>query len=339
MLNRGVVVVLFALTLAAPVSAEFHRGNVWIGTLSHAPAHGITEPVHDIWVHFGWKYASLTGWLLIDKIVPFASGSGHFLIPAENQVLFHHQQMVSFWDGVVQRASEPGLGYTEIFHDDAELGEIVPMRSGNFLVAERWNDPSLGAKLIEFNLEGRVAEYDFPEVVDSTSGRALGAAYIELLADQCTVLYTLGRDEPHGSRVRRMNICTRQRLSDFGSLFPRQSVGSIRQLRNGNVLVANGFAVFEFTADGSFIRNYDAPGVTHIALSTDGNSFWAAGVHQDEAFLLHFDPQSPAAPATSVVFGNPGMQTFLVPFAVTDLVVVGEWRTGSPLRVRAVRRH
>jgi hypothetical protein len=214
------------------------------------------------------------------------------------------------------------------------------MRSGNFLVAERWNDLAHGAGLIEFNFKGTVRSYRFPDVIDSANQRALGARHIELLADDCTLLYTLGDDDANGNRVRRMNICTGLPQTDFATLPAGQYAGAIRQLAGGNVLVADGTAVLQFSSEGSLLRSYQLPGVTSLALSVDGRTFWAAAVDHEQATLMHFNPAVVDGAAVSVSLGNPGSQSSVVPLEVSDLVVVDEWRASAiPLngRVRSAR--
>ena len=331
MLNRWIVAAFCGVILSAPAAAA-ERGSVWLELHSDVR---VPIPWYDVWLyHMGQPYAVGIGWIGIAKVVPF-TGSGHFLIPAPDRYVFHYEQTVAFWDGVVHMMWEEGKGYTDVFRHDTELGEIAAMRSGNFLVAERWNDPAHGAKLIEFNLHGRVAEYLFPEVLDVANHRALGAMHIELLADQCTVLYTLGNDDPASNRVRRLNICTRQPQNDFASLLPGEYAGSIRQLPNGDVLVANGSVVLQFTANGSLVRSYQFPGVTHLALSTDGRTFWAAGVNLAHTDLRQFGVNMPDANPPSLPLGNPEMRTLIVPLEVNDLVVIGEWRAATaPMKVR-----
>lgn len=324
---RHIAVTALALLLAAPLAA-FERGYVLLENRAHAPSLHLPADRHELWAYAGgWRYAVHAGGApLIYKLVPY-SGPGRFLMPAPDRILFHHQRVVSFWDGVPRLYNEAGKGYTEIFAEETELGEIAPMRSGNFLVPQRWNDRERGAKLIEFNVRGRVAEYAFPEVIDPATNRALGATHIELLADQCTVLYTLG------NRVARLNICTGQAQTDFATLVAGEHAGSIRQLPNGDVLVANGSAILQFTSAGSLRRTYSFPGVTHLALTADGKAFWAGGVFLGKAELRRFDPEQ------SVQLGNDGMQTLMVPLETTDLVVVGEWRaSNAQVKSRAVRR-
>jgi hypothetical protein len=335
---RLAVPALLAAILAAAPLLAFDRGEVLLENRTQ-PAKQTPTDSYDLWQYSGGSYALLTAWALIDKPVPY-TGAGHFLVPQANQIIFHSGQTVSVWDGVIHRFTETVKGYTDIFHDTTELSEFAPMRNGDFLVAERWNDLAHGASLIEFNFKGTVRSYRFPEVIDSVNQRALGARHIELLADNCTLLYTLGNDDANGNRVRRMNLCSGLPQTDFATLPAGQYAGAIRQLPNGNVLVADGTAVLQFSSEGSLIRTYQFPGVTSLALSVDGRTFWAAAVDQEQAALKHFDPSVVDGAAVSVGLGNPGSQSSTVPLDVSDLVVVDEWRaSATPVtaRVRAAR--
>jgi hypothetical protein len=290
---RSRFVALLLVIAAAPLFA-MDRGTVLLDVRTTIPE--TPRISYDFWQYRdGWPYALDSGGeALIYKHVPL-SGSGHLLVPAPDQFVFEDDGTVSMWDGVQRVFTEPGVGYTEIFHDDAFFGEIAPMRSGNFLIAESWNERAHGAKLIEFNLHGVVAEYPFPELVDVANSRVLGAEHVELLADQCTVLYTNGSDDPAGNRVRRLNICTRQPEPDFATLLAGPYAGAIRQLPDGDVLVANGAAILRFSPAGSLLRTYPLEGATHIALTPDGSAFWAAGVELDIAKLVHLDPEGSAS--------------------------------------------
>jgi hypothetical protein len=320
--------------LTTPLTA-FDRGEVYFGTRTHFVDRGQDVTGFDLWVYqSAWSYAASGGGVpLIYKYVPFAGPGQFFLVSAPNRVLFEHDRTVSVWDGVYHYFEEPGKGYDDIFADDTDLSEIAPARAGRYLVAERWNDPARGAKLIEFDLQGRVAEYRFPAII--SGDRALGAAHIELLADQCTVLYTLGNDDPTGNRVHRLNICTNEPQTDFASLVAGRYAGAIRQLPGGDVLVANGSAILRFTSQGSLVRSDQCPGVTHLALSVDGTTFWAGAVNLDKAELREFDLDGTSR---SIPLGNPEMQSASAPLDVSDLVIVGEWRAGVGQRGRAVRR-
>ena len=299
------LLILFAFLIAAPLMA-FDRGHVIVQY----------RPSSEAWeLDLKWQYAYRTGGTpAIQKNVPYLY-DGHFLIPMPDQAVFHSDGTVSVWDGVPHYLWEPGLGYTELFHRDGQLGEIAPMRSGHFLLPD-------DAKLIELSLQGVVREIPFPNGV--------GAAQIELLADQCTLLYGVA------NRVARMDICTGEALSDFAAM-PIGTVRAIRKLPNGDVLVANGSAITQLSADGAFVRLYPFDGVTHIALTPDGSAFWAAGADAGQGRLRYFAAGS-YGEGQEVRFDNAATRS--VPAdAVDDLLVVGEWRAAAPplIRVRAVR--
>ena len=296
---------LLSFLVATPLAA-FTRGEVYFENR--------VSVAYEPWVFApGWDYAVSAGATpLLYKTVPMF-GAGHFFIAAPNQIVFHNGGTVSVWDGVPHIFTEPGLGDTELFHEDAPLGDIAPMRNGDFLV------PS-GLKLIEFNVHGRVREIAFPNVV--------APEHIDLLGDQCTLLYDAG------NRVARMNICTGAALSDFAALDAGKSAGAIRALPNGDVLVADGSEVLRYTADGALLNAYPFAGVTHIALTPAGDAFYAGAVDAGNAILRVYGT------GRDIPIGNPGMTDAFVPEAVDDLVVVGEWRaaTAAPKqRPRAVR--
>ncbi|HEX9160505.1 MAG TPA: hypothetical protein VF980_02260, partial [Thermoanaerobaculia bacterium] len=184
--------VLLMLLLATPLAA-FERGQVFFQVRTqHFNETGL-------FLRFSQRGFNGAGGLA-DVPVTF-DYPGQFLAPAPNRILFHDKHTMSVWDGVSPR-------FTNLFTDDAELSEIAPGSFGRYLVAERFADPARGARLIEFDLDGVVAEHPFgPNIVNRIG---VGASHIELLADHCTLLYTTGDDDPLGNRVRRMNICTNQ---------------------------------------------------------------------------------------------------------------------------------
>src|SRR5260370_12613012 len=173
-MKRLIIALLLGSLIATPMVARDQRGDVYLESKTQRV--GGSDSSFDLWVHTGWTYAAasgLGGHLLIYKYVPVATSDGHFLIPAAMPlqptyyppIIFHYRRTVSAWDGGPTYYELPGKGYDEIFTDDAELTEIAPMRAGHFLVAERSSDRTRGAKLIEFTVHGRVAEYRFPELV------------------------------------------------------------------------------------------------------------------------------------------------------------------------------
>ncbi|MBV9492775.1 MAG: hypothetical protein JOZ54_00910 [Acidobacteria bacterium] len=338
-MRNFILPLLLTVSLTSPLLA-FERGEVILKTaVEDAQGNGTWE------VYGGFEDWSYLGRIdavaLIFKPVPF-NGDGDILAPAPNQVFFDLFGTIHFWNGELQRTTQPGLGYSELFHDDAQLGEMAPMRNGHFLLAERSSTRDRGVKLIELDLNGIVAEYPLPGVVDAAKDRVLGAQHLDLLADQCTVLYSLGDDDPDGYHVRRYNLCTRQAEADFGAPVAGQQAGTIRQLPDGDVLVSTAVAIFRYSPQGSVARVYPIEGITHIALSPEGDAVWASGVTEEKAklFLLDLKDAIPRAKAYGV--GNPGSQSIYHDVAIADLSVVDEWRASaapSNGRVRALRPH
>lgn len=328
---------LFAILLAAPLGAAFVPGTVFIQNRSADTSLGLTSS--DLWGYSpGDSYALAAGGTpLVYQTSPL--GLGHFLIQNPTAAIFEKSRTVGVWDGIERYYGDPETGIQNIFTSDVDLAEIAPARSGSFLVAEQWNTPDLGAKLIQFNLAGVVAEYRLPTIVDVAHNRVLGANNIEVLSDGCTVLYTLGHDDPNPGRVHRFNICTGAAESDFSvPTVPAEYAGSVRQIPNGNVLVAIGTGIRELTLQGVPVHEWAFPGATHVALTPDGHAFYAAGVDHQKVDFRVYQLDSPNDAPKLIPIGNPEMQSLLYPTKMIQLVVVGEWRAvGVTSRTRAVR--
>lgn len=313
---------LFAILLAVPLGAAFIPGTVFIQNRSANSSLGLTSS--DLWVYTeGASFATATGTALIYQPSPL--GAGHFLIPTPNAAIFERGRTVSLWDGIQRFYGDPDTGIQDIFTDDVNLGEIAPARFGTFLVAD------VGGKLIEFNPAGVGAEFKLPT--------SIGATHIELLDDGCTVLYTLGHDDPNPGRVHRFNICTGAAEADFWvPTTSTESAGSVRQIPNGNVLVAIGTAVRELTLQGVPVHEWAFPGATLLALTPDGHAFYAAGVNQQKVDFRLYQLDAPNDAPRSIPIGNPEMGSLLFPTEMIELVVVEEWRAGRVnARTRAVR--
>jgi hypothetical protein len=309
----------------------FHHGEVQLETATRNPLDQRSLEA--------WHYRDGDPFAFISR---YGLGPGHVLSMSPTSWLFHDGKVMSSWGG--EREGDIGLfdhffGVTEIFRDDAELGEIAPMRSGRFLVAERRVDGLRDARLIEFDRHGIVTTYSFPRLIDwSSGGNTIGAHHIELLADQCTVLYTLGDDHVANARVGRLNICTHEAQPDFAALAEGEYAGAIRQLPNGEVVVANGSALLRFDATGALLERSYVSGITHIALSADGSTVWSAGVVEEVAWLRRA-PIARGVATSEVSLGNPGSSSWYQPVAVSNLFIVGEWRASNPpARMRVVRR-
>jgi hypothetical protein len=247
-----------------------------------------------------------------------------FFSPGAHQLLFVENNTLM--------RSPDGTGRTSIvFSNTAPLSEVAPMLNGNYLVGERSNDPKTGARLIEIDPHGRpVAYYVLP--LEQTSSSAVGAVHFELLEDNCTVLYDTGVLHSDWRRVRRFNICTNRAEPDFARVpDAEQTLGSIRQLPGGDVLIAAG-DVFRYSRDGVLRRSYLVR-TMFIALTPDGSAFWTTddGGRGRESMLRRISLDDPVT-----VLSVP-----LEQFA-TGLTVVGEWRASvspaSTPRSRSVRK-
>jgi hypothetical protein len=329
---------LFAILPVISLGAvPYDTGNVLLKNHSTAPGYALT--LDDLWVYFGGDYTLMTGaTALIYQPSPIA-GAARFLIPAPNVLVYEKGRTVSVWDGSTHFYGEAETGTRDILTADSDITEIAPARFGHFLVAEQWNTPDVGAKLVEFDFGGVVAEYRLPTIFNAAHDRVLGANHIEVLSDGCTVLYTLGLDDSNPGRVHRFNLCTGAAEADFS--IPTSSLeyaGSVRQLPNGNVLVATGKSVRELTPEGVPAYEWAFENVTHLALTPDGHAFYAAGVNQQKEDFRFYNLFSRGAPPKTIQIGNPEMKSLFVPDRVLELEVVSEWRAAVvPMRTRAVR--
>lgn len=304
MTRRFPILFLLLLALSLPAAAQpLVPGEVLIETVEHS-SFGTTQ-----YYLFHHSPSQLFAYQIAFGGMPFELAGTAPLRAAGNNLFVGDGRTIYFWSG----ASD----FLPVLQSENGISDIAPMRSGNFLAAERF-----GPKLIEFNFRGRVREYDFP-----------GAAHIELLSDQCTLLFTDGEG---GEAVHRMNVCTGQQLSDFAFLGSGYA-GAVRQLPNGDILAADGRSVLRYTANGTFVLVYGFPGVTHIALIANGTAFYAAGISEGIGELRTFEVDRPAQMRT-VVLAGPPPHRLVQTERVTDLTVAGEWRASNATpRRRSVR--
>jgi hypothetical protein len=333
-MTRWIALVTLFLLGGSDLFAQFlDRGAVFLETREVTLA---GQESGDLWVSPGGSWAVSFGFILIDQAVPLF-GPGRFLMPRPDQVIFHYDGTMAVWNGQTRRASDPQRAWSDIFKSTAMLGEIVPMRSGHFLVAEVSNDSFVPPALIEFSLAGIVASHPLPLTIDQATLRSVGPRHIELLSDQCTVLYSFGNDPDRGRRIGRFDLCRDAALEDFAMLREDESAGAIRELPDGSILVAGRSGVIVFTRDGGRIAHHLVPGASHLALSPDGTTVWVAGVDEGEEYLRALDVRSGALTTVALQFGS---RAAVLERQIDDLAVVGEWRASSPrtARNRAVGR-
>ncbi|HEX2122864.1 MAG TPA: hypothetical protein VHL59_14630 [Thermoanaerobaculia bacterium] len=211
-----------------------------------------------------------------------------------------------------------------------ELSEVVTNRAGELFVAETIGRARhLPARLVRFSAAGEVLRVYSLELLPRGSSItwSAGPAHMELLADQCTLVYTLGDELLDARRVMRFDVCTGHPMPDLLALAPRFGMGgSVRQLPNGDILIATARDVRRFDSSGKLVLVYRVPAV-RIALTPEATGFWFA----DNFFLQRIDFANPDVIAERVVLPPLGN--------VLALAVVGEWRAAANfVKRRPVRK-
>ena len=110
-----------------------------------------------------------------------------------------------------------------------------------------------------------------------------GSDWIDLAADQCTILYT-----SQGTSVFRFNACTNQQGP---TLTTSLNTGlGLRILPDGGALIANKQDIVRLDSGGRFITRYNSPGQScwvSLTLDPDGKSFWAVDYCSSD--IVRFD--------------------------------------------------
>jgi hypothetical protein len=152
-----------------------------------------------------------------------------------------------------------GAGY------DAHPESVVFNSAGDAFVGEADGTH----KVLEFDPTGKMIASFTPEV-DSR-----GTDWIELAADQCTMLYT-----SEGTKVKSFNVCTNHQNSDLATGLPGAAAYELRIRPNGEILVADSDAVIRLSSTGSMLQKYTVPGTPAslfaLNLDPDGTSVWTA---------------------------------------------------------------
>ena len=100
----------------------------------------------------------------------------------------------------------------------------------------------------------------------------LSAPWIELLPDQCTMLYT-----NFGTAIQAHNVCTDTALGQFADL-GHGTAYALRRLADGTTLVADSTEVMRVNPSGNIYWDYSGFGaglLSSLNLDPDGTSFWA----------------------------------------------------------------
>ncbi len=136
-----------------------------------------------------------------------------------------------------------------------------------------------------------------------------GSDWIDLAADQCTMLY-----DNEGANISRFNVCTNTQLTTFASNLPGPHY-ALRILPGGGVIVAAGSQVQLLDPSGVITSTYTGDSL-FFALNRDpdGVTFWSGGLNSGNIYRFNFAPVGPpittfsAGPLTSLaglaVFGE-----------------------------------
>src|SRR5579864_8527960 len=260
---------LFLLVLAILLGA--------VGTIGGArpvQASGVPYSVGDVFADVGngqVQHFSSTGVLLDTLSGPAtgAEGTGMAFDLAGNlyATQFGAQQVYKF-DNSGNFISTFGSGY----NSDPE--SIVRDFFGNFYVGQ----PDGSHQIRKFDSTGA-----FVTAFSPTVGPR-GTDWIDIAADQCTLLYT-----SEGKEVHSFNVCTNTQNPDFATLpinginpgvDPNGSVAFALRIRpNGDVMVAASKQVFRLDHTGAVVQTYSgfpgSPGVLFaLNLDSDLTSFW-----------------------------------------------------------------
>jgi hypothetical protein len=145
-----------------------------------------------------------------------------------------------------------------------------------------------------------------------------GADWIDLSADQCTILYT-----SEDSIVRSYNTCTSTQNPDFASGLAAPCY-ALRIRSNGDVMVTCESTVYRLNSSGAVLQTYTpTPSSLLFAmnLDPDGTSFWTADYFTGR--IWHIDIATGAGTAAPVFTAPPNVRT------TAGLAIYGEPTVGG----------
>lgn len=206
---------------------------------------------------------------LVDTLAADASGEGGAVLVdhSSGRVLAANftASTVEQFNATGSHVGQFGGGY------DVHPEGIVRDFEGNVYVG--LNDGSHG--LLKFSPDGSLVARFAPALENR------GIDWLDLDADQCTMLYT-----SEGKLIKRFDVCADEQLADFASLpisgdnrtDPTSSAYALRIRHNREVVVATSEKVFRLGPEGEVIQTYTLPRTGQLlTLNLDGDltSFWA----------------------------------------------------------------
>lgn len=238
--------------------------------------------------------------------------------------------LTSGWDRIIVTADLETIAEMYTVPGPEILGEILPLRSGDFLVFQL----TLPMHLLKFSASGvLLSTFELPPFSNTQYWE--WSARADVLSDQCTVVYHgLPERDPGADsrRIRTFNICTNRPGDDLFVVPPgAKCVSSIRQIPGGDFLVGVCNAVHRFDRSGNLVATYPVAGDL-LALTPDGSGFWTT-IYEQPGMLQNLYRIELASPDRVALY-----TTTWSPNEATALTVVGEWRAAlQPARRRAVR--
>lgn len=172
-----------------------------------------------------------------------------------------------FSNGALQKFNADGTSAGALVSGLPTPESVVFDAAGNFYVG---------------NVGGGIRKYNAAGALQSTTLGSTRIDFIDLSADQSTMLYT-----QEGARILRADVTTGTALSDFSTAV--NNAFALRIRANGQVLVADGGDIELLNADGTDNKTFDiSTAGTWFALnlSADGTSFWSATT---DGLVAHFD--------------------------------------------------
>jgi DNA-binding beta-propeller fold protein YncE len=169
-----------------------------------------------------------------------------------------------------------GSGY------DCDPHAIVFDATGNLYVGQA----ACSASILKFGPAGsplQLGSIGSPTAEFRVAPDTLGAFWIDLAADGCTMFYT-----SWGPNVKRFDVCGGVQLPDFnGAAVPGGEAQDLRALPDGGVLVSSGQVVARLDAGGALVRTYQVQGEEALWAGLDlvGNgAFWAGNYRTSNVY-------------------------------------------------------
>ena len=162
-----------------------------------------------------------------------------------------------FSNGALQKFNADGTSAGALVSGLPTPESVVFDAAGNFYVG---------------NVGGGIRKYNAAGTLLSTTLGSTRIDFMDLSADQSTMLYT-----QEGTRILRADVSTGTALSDFSTAVDEAFALRIRA--NGQVLVADGSDIELLNANGTDNTTFDIAGAGRwfaLNLSADGTSFWSA---------------------------------------------------------------